>query len=121
MQLIDVFYRIEAPKGLSPVYNISVNQISMYWKKVIFFENRQAAFFMQGYINHFLYSSLKIDKRKPKFYFNQIQTLNFLKLIFIFLPYSFHNSALSNKSLVPSRFFLKIIFPFFGNKKYEKE
>ena len=37
MQLIDGFYRIEAPKGPSPVYNISVNQISMYWKKVIFF------------------------------------------------------------------------------------
>ena len=34
--IIDVFYRIEAPKGPNPVYNISVNQISMYWKKVIF-------------------------------------------------------------------------------------
>ena len=34
--IIDVFYRIEAPKGPNLVYNISVNQISMYWEKVIF-------------------------------------------------------------------------------------
>ena len=79
MQLIDVFYRIETPKGPNPVYNISVNQISMYWKKVIFLKIDN---------NHFLYCSLK----KKKFYFKQIQTLNLLKLGFIF--YHFQTTIL---------------------------
>ena len=83
-------------------------------RKKCFFENRQAAFSMQGYINHFLYCSLKIEK---KILFQTNSNFEPSEIRIHFLPFSDYNFALCNKSLDSTRiYFFENISFFWGGR-----